>query len=396
MAFIVLPKRKTLPMQEETVQPKPIDVGSFIARSTLDDILDGYAFGRVKIDYLTVNRINLDDVLEGTFGLVKSTSISAGKIRLDETVNGTYSKILATAISAGKIKLSTAGVDVSQGYGLVASTDISAGHIILSTTIKTGEWYDESGVEIDATHGINIYGLNNAFTTRATKTGTIQCYVGADGKIYAGAGAVILDVNGITIKGEVLEFQDVNGVVRGAIFGNTGAYLHVVATQDLVLAGTKIRAFNDLEPFSDAAVVPLDLGASGTRWDKIYGRSIYADNLYGITTKAKQYTRAMTAASGDVAYTGVGFQPKGLIILAISGLKLSWGIGDSSLTEYSTMLTISPTSEGGGNSTIVHIKTGSDWQWAQLKSMDADGFTLTWNKGGTPSGTMIMQVLAFG
>ena len=84
-------------------------------------------------------------------------------------------------------------------YGKVLKTAIQAGLIKLSSTVKDGEWYDKSGVEIDADHGINIYGKDNALTTRATKDGAIQCYVGADGKIKAGGGAVILDAEAIKV-----------------------------------------------------------------------------------------------------------------------------------------------------------------------------------------------------
>jgi hypothetical protein len=85
----------------------------------------------------------------------------------------------------------------------ILSTQISAGLLKLTAaTVKDGEWYSESGVDINAATGINIYGTANAFTTRATKTGTIQCYVGSDGKIYAGAGNVSLDEDGIKLVGQ--------------------------------------------------------------------------------------------------------------------------------------------------------------------------------------------------
>jgi hypothetical protein len=157
---------------------------------------------------------DLDDVDDGTtYSRVLTTSISAGKILLSEVTGDlddvddgtTYSRVLTTSISAGKILLSEVtgdldDVDDGSSYGKLLLTDISAGHIQLtSNTVVSGEWYDESGVEIDAAHGINIYGTNNAFTTRATKTGTIQCSVNSSGQITAGAGNVVLDASGIAI-----------------------------------------------------------------------------------------------------------------------------------------------------------------------------------------------------
>lgn len=440
--IIVVPKRKMLPLQEETVQPESIDVGSFITPSTLDNIMDGYNFGRVKIGYLTAGQIVLDSVLEGTYGLVRSTVISAGEILLDETVDGTYSKVLATAITAGRIKLSSAGVDESQGYGLVLTADISAGHIILSSVEQSadyrtvsdaekgtwdgkmegdadlddipdgetyqrilsthisagkiklldvtvvdgtftldkigdgatygrilvtdisagsiklssvaqtsdyrtvsdgekgtwndkpedmdeigegvtyqrvratdisaghiklssiteveGEWYNESGVEIDAAHGINIYGVANALTTRATKTGTIQCYVGADGKFYAGAGKIRLDATDLRIMadGEVVKvIIDSDGIHSwgdaahiynggakvGGITGDTwGPSFYAVSGKKARIAGDTVEIevpTLKLFEFSPTSFAPPDditqnLGTLSKKWKELFVKDI--------------------------------------------------------------------------------------------------------------------------
>lgn len=119
----------------------------------------------------------------------------------------------------------------------ILATQISAGQLKLtSATVKDSEWYNESGVEIDATHGINIYGVANAFTTRATKTGTIQCYVGADGKIYAGAGNVILSSDGIDIKSENVRFY-YGAVLKGYMGTMSADILRVLSNVGLGLYG---------------------------------------------------------------------------------------------------------------------------------------------------------------
>jgi len=179
----------------------------------LDDLPYGTTYQRVKSASLTAaGLVILDQVVVGTNVLGKSTDISAGHIKLDTVVEGTYGLVKSTDITSGHIKLSTAygdldDIDNGSTYSKLRTTDIDSGHIKLSSYTKvSGEWYDEAGVEIDAAHGINIYGTNNALTTRATKTGTIQCYVGSDGAIYAGGGDVKLDANGIIIYGEKLRF----------------------------------------------------------------------------------------------------------------------------------------------------------------------------------------------
>lgn len=156
--------------------------GAYVAgdwtQETIDELADGVTYQRARSSALT----------------------AAGLVILDQVVTGTYGLIYSADLTAHHLKMSA--IQDYGGYGKVLLTDLAAGHIKLtSQAVKDGEWYNESGVEIDAAHGINIYGTNNAFTTRATKTGTIQCYVGADGKIYAGAGAVYLDSSGITFEG---------------------------------------------------------------------------------------------------------------------------------------------------------------------------------------------------
>ena len=114
-------------------------------------------------------------------------------------------------------------------YGLVKYTDIQAGHILLSKTTKDGLWYEESGVVLDATYGIALYGGEgiNAFRTFATKAhyeaGTpVQVYIGTDGKLYAGGGAVWVDASGVNIEGEALRFF-YGGVRKGSIYGTNTA-----------------------------------------------------------------------------------------------------------------------------------------------------------------------------
>lgn len=112
---------------------------------------------------------------------------------------------------------------------------------------------------------------------------------------------------------------------------------------------------------------------------------------------AKLETRNMTAASGDVSYTGYGFLPRALIIFSArnANLEAAWGVCDVGLRESCIYLSYAPGRFGLG-SYILHIITGAtpDYQRAIVKSLDTDGFTLTWTKAGTPSGTIDMAVLA--
>lgn len=120
--------------------------------------------------------------------------------------------------------------------------------------------------------------------------------------------------------------------------------------------------------------------------------------------KLLSHTRTLDAADGDVSYTGYGFRPTALIILAGfgGGAPLSVGFGDVNLAEMClynappsaaewTRFTIS-------TNTIVYMQTSTgNYAVAVLKTLDADGFTLTWTKTGTPTpGAATFIVFAMG
>ncbi len=112
----------------------------------------------------------------------------------------------------------------------IRSTQISSGWLKLtSDSVFDGKWYQESGVIIDASAGISIYGTDMAFATFKDLTdygtGTYQCKVDSNGYIVAGAGNVVLNSDGIQIYGEMLDFYDTETIPgqQGAIWGyNSG------------------------------------------------------------------------------------------------------------------------------------------------------------------------------
>lgn len=241
----------------------------------LDNLPNGEVYARVKTLHLDAGLIKLDenilysagydptakfdlgdndfdDIPEGTvYQRTKSAALSAaGMVLLDQVVVGTYGLVRSTDISAGHIRLSKCSGDLDDiddggTYEKLRTTDIDAGHIKLSSyTVWSGKVTVRSGITINSASGINIWGLNNALTTRQTETGTIQCYVGSDGSIRAGGGDVKLDSNGITIRGEQMVFQTSGGSYRGAIYGGdagftiaSGGRMDISAYGDIYITG---------------------------------------------------------------------------------------------------------------------------------------------------------------
>jgi hypothetical protein len=176
---------------------------------------------------------------------------------------------IANLTDAGACATADTIDEVPEGdtYGRVRQTDLSGGHLKLSSyTVIDGEWYDRAGVEIDANTGINIYGKENALTTRATKTGTIQCYVGADGAIYAGGG-------GIKMSSAANLLFSINSQSRGiSWFSDTGfstvsGYIGVAKTSGVMTIATGGPSWGT------APDMRFDLVSSaggGSTWTAIY------------------------------------------------------------------------------------------------------------------------------
>ena len=118
---------------------------------------------------------------------------------------------------------------------------------------------------------------------------------------------------------------------------------------------------------------------------------------FKVTSKVKVETRDMTAASGDVAYTGYGFKPTALVSIVCkqSAALASWGICDSALGQQVLTYEYFPRFDVAINNFVYIWDTADTRQQAAVKSFDADGFTLTWTKVGTPgAGTIYIAVLA--
>lgn len=109
-------------------------------------------------------------------------------------------------------------------------------------------------------------------------------------------------------------------------------------------------------------------------------------------------SRTAAAGSGDQALTGVGFQPVAIIVLCTSSTdpinEGSWGFGDDDLDEALMFARATPIRSSGGGQIINVSADGSNGMAAVLKSLDADGLTLTWTKSGTPTGTAEFHILA--
>ena len=120
--------------------------------------------------------------------------------------------------------------------------------------------------------------------------------------------------------------------------------------------------------------------ATGIKWAAAGG---------GLSTKAITSTRDMTAATGSVAYTGAGVTPTAVFAwgsVAGQAAAVSWAFADSAKTSYRIEREGASFFYGGTGIFYIVTSTGNN-QTAIISTYDSDGITISWTKGGTPTGT---------
>ena len=113
--------------------------------------------------------------------------------------------------------------------------------------------------------------------------------------------------------------------------------------------------------------------------------------------KVTTATRDLSASSGNVAYSGVGFKPSAVIIIAQGGGDHANSIG---FTDFSAQAVISNNEGTSGASqyssshcAMAQNTLATTGQNAAIVSADTDGATLSWTKVGSPSGTVKLAFL---
>lgn len=116
--------------------------------------------------------------------------------------------------------------------------------------------------------------------------------------------------------------------------------------------------------------------------------------------KVGQFTINKATASGNVAYTGLGFKPKAVVFIA--GRSDAWnGQGSIGADDGTTAGCLARESAGTMlNLTIASIALYDDVvpntaYAGKINSLDADGFTIAWTRTGATGGTLSCTYIAF-
>lgn len=119
----------------------------------------------------------------------------------------------------------------------------------------------------------------------------------------------------------------------------------------------------------------------------------YSDTRF----KVGSFTRDISLASGTQAVTGVGFSPKALFFIAnVDSLstKPSVGVDDATTAGGWGIRSTFSAVDYSANSIIFRTATSDDYL-GKLSSLDSDGFTITWTKTGSPTGTATIVYIAY-
>jgi hypothetical protein len=126
--------------------------------------------------------------------------------------------------------------------------------------------------------------------------------------------------------------------------------------------------------------------------------------LAGTAHFCESFTRDLSLASGTQAVTGVGFKPTALLFYTAD---LSGGAVYVSITcaapniatgrgVFNNRNAVTGTWFRVNNALLIQHSSGSgDSVFGDIQSYDADGFTVSWTKNGTPTDTVQIGFMAF-
>jgi hypothetical protein len=134
---------------------------------------------------------------------------------------------------------------------------------------------------------------------------------------------------------------------------------------------------------------------------------IYAISLqFGTPTiKLGSFTRDMTLATGTQAVTGLGFKPRYIMffanVLATGQASIGMGALPNTASNPFSAFTLnsrtatSPGTWGVNSGVALAWQSASDYYTGTLSTLDSDGFTMSWTKTGSTTGTLDVTYIAF-
>ena len=281
------------------------------------------------------------------------------------------------------------GIDASQTTGIVLQSvagvsDISKpGQICVSYSdpIDTGvaEWINYTSINgsnelVGVTRGCEGYSahthLQGATVAFVMSASHLNDVVNAVKKVYNETSDTLLKAS----SAEITTGTEDAKIVTPKGLKDAGIVAHTKAAGSDITTGT-----DDAKYATSKALANADLN---TR----------------LKSKVITSTRDLTAATADISYTGVGFEPTSIIAICnIDGSTNSVSFGFADSGKSSSEIEKDSNTYWYKNDILLRASTsvGSSFQNATIKSYDSDGFTISWIKAGSPTGTANLIFLCF-
>lgn len=258
-----------------------------------------------------------------------------------------------------------------------------------------GSLYDLARV-LTATVGTGTLTLGAAvppwltFAQAGVPDGATVSYAIEDGTLNSEIGTGVYTASGTTLTRTVTKSSNSNSAIN--LSGSAQVYITARA-EDLDIHNATSKA----TPVDADELGLIDSAASNVlkklTWANLYATLDARPHIY-----CGSFTRDISLASGTQAITGVGFTPKALIFITLENgtTKFSFGISDAGASGgFFDLQSFAPDAWGVHNALVTVVTSGADSYSGVLSSFDVDGFTVSWTKTGTPTGTVTIRYLAW-
>ena len=402
-----------------------------------------YAGSTFEIDYAIVMKVNASGV-EPAFASAGEETTNLFPCSISGTaldINGNPMSGITINLSSTKPDTDSVTTDENGDY---IFTDITSSYDITITPSKSGSLFNPESIELINITGDEIdqdfvcyirtplrkilFGLKSVIglteeiivyairiiqnliihgtltvtgqtTIDSTLTGIIKGTAGVLSAITAGTANQILGINN---AGNAYEYKTVEGTSNQVnVALSTANKITLSTPQDIhtgaspTFAGLTIGSLAGIMKSAAGVQSALALGAANT---KLFVDAAGTAPEFASGYKIGTITRDTAAIAGDVAYTGIGFKPSNVLFLAIVDLsyKMSIGLDDAS-ARYCIFHHPDNTlgSYSWDNATSIYLRYDTKIHTGKIKTMDSDGFTITWATSGSPTGIAYIHYMAF-
>lgn len=212
-------------------------------------------------------------------------------------------------------------------------------------------------------------------------------------------GATTINIDSVGAKNV---FWNGAACVGGELRQNLAALIAYDGTQFHIIGNGFNAPFLDTHPIVQGSAdstkkVRIEADGITTATTRVLTAPDYDVTLGQVAVKVGSFTRAMTVASGAVAYTGVGFTPRAVhFVMSLASGANVWSSGyDDGTTKGCTYQSATPTVFASTTASLVWDEAGGNSQSGVISAFGADGFTVTWTKTGTPGSTGTINYIAY-